>query len=174
MNLENVTTGRQCNLCGEPIKDGHPNRLYCSSECQIRLNRRKRAKRTGSAFGSIRQCILCGDEFMAKNSNHVSCPDPECKEALARISSGRKKIASTFTCEICGETKPKMTRRQKQCKTKCIPVAGSSRRCSCCGDMILNTEFYDYRNDEYKAPTISACKNCMIKRASDRYHKSNK
>jgi len=70
---------RTCEHCGSVFLAHyrHPNAKYCSRRCYRKANRKPRV---------VRECEICGGEFVPAQSNYIVC-SRKCREELNRIRS---------------------------------------------------------------------------------------
>lgn len=134
----------KCEACKKWFTSRHKNTRFCSIACEkVSSRNKKRGKRKKQPLDQleIRECIVCGDAFIAVQIQHHVCSD-ECRRNLSRIErSGRYKHLKAI-----GEYDSSVTLANVYDRDEGV--------CQGCGKFL--TFDCDFRSDEY--PSIDHIK----------------
>lgn len=72
-------TQTNCSVCGNPIGQPIPGKIYCSRKCRVRAARiasralNKRLRRGEIVKREVKPCAQCGADFMPGRKNQIFC-----------------------------------------------------------------------------------------------------
>lgn len=97
-----------CKHCGKPYKPKRKGRnTFCSRDCSFAHQKQQKEERLRQEQeANVRQCVMCGEAFIAKNGKH--CCSDECDKAKARVAArayAEKAHTNNLTnraCKCCG------------------------------------------------------------------------
>lgn len=112
-----VSQVRKCAECGKEFTTTNKKQIYCSTECGIKHNNKKKTK--GNVYEKI--CPVCGKVFHTNTLVQKFCSS-QCQRyynSAKYAEKTRQERTETRICELCGKEFTTSDSRQKYCSKEC-------------------------------------------------------
>lgn len=118
-----------CAECGKEFTTTNKKQIYCSAECGIKHNNKKKTK--GNVYEVT--CPVCGEKFHTHTLAQKFCSS-KCQRRYNSVKwaeKTRQERVQTRICELCGQEFTTSDSRQKYCSKECYNKSQTISKRSC-------------------------------------------